>query len=161
MSCEKLPRPSSPMARSICRSGRLRRNANSSTAISTSGSNREDSRNSSRLALSVWLCSAATSLSICWAALFGTPVDQGDDDGAEPLVVLAKRRQDGGVAEDFVQPCRALEQRYLGVQVLRQARSLHAVDHQSLAVVSQAPHLYGGIENGKQQRPGQHAQTEQ
>ena len=65
----KLPRPSSLMARSICRSGRLSRSANSSTTIKTSGSSRRTLQEQFAAGDGRFRAAApATSASICCVA---------------------------------------------------------------------------------------------
>ena len=89
------------------------------------------------------------------------PLPQRADDVAQAGVVLAKRCAHRGLAQYLVQARRALQQRDLRVHILSQARALDAVDHQLLAGIRQPAHLHGGVQDCKQQRAGQKAQTEQ
>ena len=83
------------------------------------------------------------------------------DGGGEIGVVIVKGGEELRLAEYLVEARGAFQRTDLLVQVLRQARGLHAFEHQTLAKGGEPAHLDGGMHDRCQQRHRDHTDPQQ
>ena len=213
MERENVPRPSSPMARSMARSGRPIDSVSARMAIRVSGASNADCQTSRRWVLAVCRCSLREARVDLGVAAFGDRIgefverveareDRGEGraagrrraDGLRNLVVhgreffeaatrgffveqqreLAARRREaligapvgveqsaGRFAEHLVETHRALQRGDVGDEAARQARALHALEHQLLAGRREVADLEAGVHDRDEQRTRDEREAQQ